>query len=140
MSNIVRDVMHAKAETAAPETSLAAIVAKMKQEDVGAVPIVDQGKLVGIVTDRDIALRGFGGAKAADLTAKDVMSKTVASCRDTDTLQAAAKLMETRKVRRLPVLDAKHALVGMLSLGDMSQAMSNELSGRLVKAVAEHHA
>lgn len=135
MSEKVRDVMHAKLETHAPDAPLSVIAKTMKQKDVGVVPIVDKDKLVGLITDRDIALRALADGKdIAQLRAKDVMTKSPDTCQDSDTIYAAVKLMEAKRVRRLPVLNKERALVGMLSLGDVSAALSNEMSGRLVKA------
>lgn len=141
MSEKVRDVMHAKIETHAPDAPLSALAKTMKQKDVGVVPIVDENRLIGLVTDRDIALRALADGKdITQLRAKDVMTKSPDTCQDSDTVLAAVKLMEAKRVRRLPVLNKEKALVGMLSLGDASAALSNELSGRLVKAVSAHHA
>jgi CBS domain-containing protein len=112
----------------------------MKQRDIGAVPIVEKGQLVGMVTDRDITLRALADGKdAAKLTAKDVMTKNVACCHEADSALAASKMMQERRIRRLPVLDKSDKLVGMVSLGDLSHAMSEEHSGRLTRAVSGHH-
>lgn len=140
MTKKIQDVMHTGVESQSPDTPLAAVAKTMKSKDVGAVPIVDNGKLVGMVTDRDITVRALADGKdISKLTAKDVMTKDVACCQDTDTASAAARLMETKRVRRLPVLGADKKLVGMVSLGDISHAMSDEVSGRLAKAVSAHH-
>jgi CBS domain-containing protein len=136
----VKELMHAGVETHAPSAPISIIARTMKEKDIGAVPITDNGQLVGIVTDRDIAVRALAdGRDATKLSAKDVMTKNVACCQATDTARAAARLMEERQVRRLPVLDAKKKLIGMVSLGDLAQAASAELSGKVVKAVSAHH-
>lgn len=141
MTKKIKDVMHAGVDAHAPDTPVATIAKTMKERDVGAVPIVENGKVVGMVTDRDITIRGLAAnPDIAKLKAKDVMSKDVVCCQDTDTPSAAERLMATKKVRRLPVLDKSERLVGMVSLGDISHAVSDELSGKLVKAVSAHHA
>lgn len=141
MTKKIKDVMHVGVDAHAPDTPVATIAKTMKERDVGAVPIVENGKVVGMVTDRDITIRGLAAnPDIAKLKAKDVMSKDVVCCQDTDTPSAAERLMATKKVRRLPVLDKSERLVGMVSLGDISHAVSDELSGKLVKSVSAHHA
>jgi CBS domain-containing protein len=136
----VRDVMHSKVEFHAPDASLSAIALTMRQRDVGVVPIVDKQRLVGLVTDRDITVRALADSKdISELRAKDVMTRVVDTCQETDTVQAAATIMEKKKVRRLPVLNSDNVLVGMLSLGDVCAAVSHERGGKLLKAVSAHH-
>ena len=94
-----------------------------------------------MVTDRDIAVRGLAnGRDVSKLTARDVMTKGVTWCRDSDNAAAAARLMETKHIRRLPVIDEKKRMVGMLSLGDISHAASQRTAAEMLKAVSAHHA
>lgn len=141
MTKRIREIMHAGAEVHAPETPVSALAKTMREKDVGAVPILADGKLVGMVTDRDITVRALAdGRDVSQLKAKDVMTKGVVSCHETDSPAAASRLMQERRIRRLPVVDASDKLVGMISLGDLTHAMSEELSGRLARAVSAHHA
>lgn len=141
MSKTVHQVMHAGVESHAPDTPIARIAKTMKDKDVGAVPIVDKGQVVGMITDRDITLRAIAGdGDVSKLTAKDIMSGTVSCCNETDTARSAAQLMESKRVRRLPVLGKDKKIVGMVSLGDITHAMSDDISGQLAKAVSAHHA
>lgn len=141
MSNKVHDIMHKGVEAHAPDASLSTIANTMKARDIGAVPILDNGKLVGMVTDRDITIRALAdGRDIAKLTAKDVMTKDIACCHENDSTIAASRTMQERRIRRLPVLDKSEKLVGMLSLGDLTHAMPEDLSGRLARAVSDHHA
>src|SRR5215468_2578916 len=101
----VKDVMHQGAEWIAPQTPLADVARKMRDLDVGAMPVGENDRLIGMVTDRDIACRGVADGKAiAQLTARDVMSKGVIYCRDDEELEDAMRIMEQRQVRRLPVI------------------------------------
>jgi CBS domain-containing protein len=94
-----------------------------------------------MVTDRDIAVRGLAkGNNVSKLTAKDVMTKGVIWCRDSDSAAKAARLMETKHVRRLPVINEKKRMVGMLSLGDISHAAPQKTAAEALKAVSAHHA
>jgi CBS domain-containing protein len=141
MARKIKDVMHVGVETHAPNTPIATIAKTMKTKDVGAVPIVENDRIVGIVTDRDITVRALAdGPDISKVTAKDIMTKDVVSCQETDTPTAAERLMASKRIRRLPVLDKNERLVGMVALGDISHAVSEELSGKLVKAVSAHHA
>jgi CBS domain-containing protein len=137
----VKDVMHQGAEWIAPQTPLADVARKMRDLDVGAMPVGENDRLIGMVTDRDIACRGVpDGSAIGQLTARDVMTKGIIYCREDEELQDAMRIMEQRQVRRLPVIDDKKRMVGMLSLGDIADAASHELSGEVIAAVSAHHA
>jgi CBS domain-containing protein len=137
----VREAMHKSVEWMLPSASLVEIARKMKEHDIGSVPIGEDDKLVGMVTDRDIAIKGLTSKSAIkDLTARDVMTKGIVYCRDTEELGDALRIMEDKKIRRLPVIDKNKRMVGMLSLGDVSHAASHELTGELAASVSAHHA
>ena len=133
----VQQAMHAGAQWVAPDTPLATLARLMREYNIGAIPIGENDRLVGMVTDRDIVCRGL----AADLdlnraTARDVMSKGIFYCRDTQEVADAARTMEDKKVRRLPVINQDKRLVGILSLGDISRSSERALCGEIVQAVA----
>lgn len=136
----VKDAMHKGVEWVDPGTPISKIAAMMKKLDVGAIPVGENDRLVGMVTDRDIACRGLTDSKdPAKLTARDVMTKGIIYCRESEDLSEAARIMEQKKVRRLPVLDEDKRMVGMLSLGDVSHAGSRTLTGEVAAAVSAHH-
>jgi CBS domain-containing protein len=136
----VKNAMHKNAEWVSPETPIAQIAKKMKDLDIGSLPVGENDRLIGMVTDRDIACRGVAdGRDVSNVTARDVMSKGIVYCNDTEDLDDAVRLMETKKIRRLPVIDEKKRMVGMLSLGDVSHAASHEMSGEVIAAVSAHH-
>jgi CBS domain-containing protein len=137
----VKDMMHKGAEFVAPNAKLQAIAMKMRDHDIGALPVCEGGKTVGMVTDRDIAIRAVANGKdLSAIEAGDVMSRNVIYCRDIEEVEDALRIMESNKIRRLPVLDGDERLVGMVSLGDVSHALSRELTGEVTKAVSAHHA
>ena len=137
----VKEIMHKGVEWVSPETPLTALATRMLKHDVGAIPIGENDRLVGMVTDRDIAIRGLANGKdISKLTARDVMTKGVIWCWDTDNATDAARLMENKKIRRLPVIDDNKRMVGMLSLGDISHAVSDQTAAEVIKAVSAHHA
>jgi CBS domain-containing protein len=137
----VKDVMHKGAEWVTPQTALADVARRMRDLDIGAIPVGENDRLVGMVTDRDIACRAVAnGQDWARLTARDVMSKGIFYCNDTEELEDALRIMEQKQVRRLPVINDKKRMVGMLSLGDIADAAPHELSGAAIAAVSAHHA
>ena len=137
----VKEMMHKGVEWVSPDTSITAIAEMMQEGDIGAIPVGENDRLVGMVTDRDLAVRGLvKGTDISKLTAKDVMTKGVTWCRDSDSATEAARLMETKHIRRLPVIDEKKRLVGMLSLGDLSHAASQRTAVEALKSVSAHHA
>ena len=137
----VKEMMHKGVEWVSPDTPVATLAKKMLQHDVGALPIGENDRLIGMVTDRDIAMRGVAkGKDISKLTAGDIMTKSVIWCRDTENVDDAARIMEKKRIRRLPVIDEHKRMVGMLSLGDISHAASQRLSAEVTKAVSAHHA
>jgi CBS domain-containing protein len=137
----VKEVMHKGAEWVTPQTALADVARRMRDLDIGAVPVGENDRLIGMVTDRDIACRAVAnGQDWARLTARDVMSKGIFYCNDTEELEDALRIMEQKQVRRLPVINDKKRMVGMLSLGDIADAAPHELSGAAIAAVSAHHA
>ena len=137
----VKEAMHNGVEWAAPQTPIPEIARRMRDLDIGAIPVGEDDRLIGMVTDRDIACRAVAnGADLGTLTARDVMSKGIFYCRDSEELEDALRIMEQKQVRRLPVINDQKRMVGILSLGDIADATPHELSGEVVAAVSAHHA
>ena len=137
----VVDAMHKDAEWVESVTPIAIIAKKMRDLDIGAIPVGEQDRLVGMLTDRDIVLRAIAEEKdASKLIARDVMSKGIVYCRDTEEVEDAVRIMQQKKIRRLPVLDKNKRMIGMLSLGDVAHSTSHEISGETISEVAAHHA
>lgn len=136
----ISKAMHRTADWVSGDTPVSEVARMMEKDDVGAIPIGRDDKLIGMLTDRDIAVRVVGkGVDPAKTPAEEVMTKGIVWCRTTETVEDAIHLMDQKKIRRLPVIDENKRLVGMLSLGDIAHAVSRELSGELLHAVADHH-
>ena len=136
----VKEMMHKDAEYVAPNAKLQVIAKKMRDYDVGSIPVCEGGRIVGMVTDRDIAVRALAdGQDVSELEAKHVMSEDVVFCRDTEEAEDAIRIMEDNRIRRLPVLNEAKKLIGMVSLGDISHALSQELTGEVTRAVTAQH-
>lgn len=137
----ISKAMHGPAEWVEAGTLVAEAARRMKAADIGALPVGRNDKLIGMITDRDLALRVLAeGRDPARTKIEEVMTPGIIWCRTDETVEDAIHLMEHKKIRRLPVIDDNKRLVGMLSLGDVAHALPRQLSGELVIAVAEHHA
>lgn len=136
----VKEAMHAGVTWVSPDTNVVEIARKMRDEDIGSVPVGENDRLVGMVTDRDITCRGIANGGDVDhLTARDVMTDEIIYCRADDDLENAARIMEDREIRRLPVIDENKRMVGILSLGDVSHRAPKNLAGEVAQAVTAHH-
>jgi CBS domain-containing protein len=137
----VKEAMHKGVEWVTPYTPVITIARMMRDQDIGAVPVGENDHLVGMVTDRDIAMRVVAdGVDPTRLSAADVMSRGIVYCRDDENVIDAVRVMESQQVRRLPVIDENKRMVGILSLGDVSHASSQLLTGEVTKALSGHHA
>ncbi|HTJ56057.1 MAG TPA: CBS domain-containing protein [Devosiaceae bacterium] len=137
----IKDVMHPGVVWVGPDSTISEIAQRMRDEDVGSIPVGENDRLIGMVTDRDIAIKGLAdGEDVATLTARDVMTGPMLWCRADEEVDDAIRLMETHKVRRLPVIDENKRMVGILSLGDIASGANRDLVAEVTQAVAEHHA
>jgi CBS domain-containing protein len=137
----VKDAMHEGVTWVGPETKISQLARQMRDENIGSIPVGENDRLIGMVTDRDIAIKGFtDGRDPVTLTARDVMHGPILYCRTEEDVDDAARLMEMHQIRRLPVINENKRMVGMLSLGDIASASSREVTGHLTQSVAEHHA
>ena len=117
----IRDVMTSDVKTVSPDQTAQEAAGFMLSADTGSIPVCRDDKVIGMITDRDIAVRGTAQGKGPDCRVSDLMSSDVVCARDTDDVIAIAQRMSDSQVRRLPVLDADDRLVGMVSLGDLSR-------------------
>jgi CBS domain-containing protein len=137
----VKDVMHKGVDWVSPDTPVTELAKLMRDHDVGAIPIGENDRLVGMVTDRDIVCKGLAhdSFDARHATAREVMTATIHCCREDDDLAKAVRHMEELKVRRLPVINKSKRMVGILSLGDVSRSAPGDLLSECVKSVSAHH-
>lgn len=127
----VREVMSTAVETVSTDASLHEIAKKMQKSDCGCVVVTKDDRLVGMITDRDIAIRCIAeNHDPAEMVAEKVMTREILYCRETDDTDDVARNMGENKVRRLPVLNAEKRLVGIVSLGDLASHTNYELCGR----------
>lgn len=141
----IKDIMTADVKTCSPSANLAEAAALMLDADCGFLPVVDQGKLVGVVTDRDLYIAlATRNVKASDLRIGDVAKKEVWTCNPDDDVHAALKTMTTRRVRRLPVVGFGGTVVGIVSMNDLvlhagsKQPVRNDEVVGTFQAICEH--
>lgn len=126
----VEDLARSEVVTATEQTTVEEIAQKMEKETVGSVVIVDDNKPVGIVTDRDLAMRCVAEeGETGDLAAENVMSEDVETVERTAGFYEAVERMSDRKVRRLPVTDENDELVGILTSDDLTTLLADEQQG-----------
>ena len=121
----IADIMTRSIATVRCDETLQAAAQRMQEMDVGSLPVLDGQAIAGIVTDRDIAVRGVAaGMIPQESLVADVMTAELRFCRADDTVEQAMAEMGDLQVRRLPVLDAKNEIVGIVSLGDLATRQS----------------
>jgi CBS domain-containing protein len=118
----IQEVMSGNVRVADPDQPIHDAARMMVQLDCGAIPVGENDRLVGMITDRDIALRAVASGKGPDTLVRDVMSKELFYCFEDQQLDEIAANMADIRVRRLPVLDRNKRLVGIVSLGDIALA------------------
>ena len=133
----IREVMTPDPTTVEPGTSAQDAARKMKSEDVGSLPIVDGGRLVGMITDRDLALRLVAEGKSADTPVGELGSRELVTIDPQQDLGEAARLMSEHQLRRLPVCEEDGKLVGILAQADVAQAGHDTLTGDVVQKISQ---
>lgn len=137
----VKDAMHTGVTWVEPTALVSDIARKMREQDIGAIPVGENDRLIGMVTDRDIVCRGLAdGRDPAGLTARDVMSTGMSYCQAEDNVDDAIKAMREKHIRRLTVIGANKRMVGMLSMGDISHAADKAHCLEYLQSVSSHHA
>lgn len=135
----IKNVMSTNPTWLSPTDTAQQAAQKMQELDCGCIPVGENEKLVGIVTDRDIALRAIGQNKNAQTVLKDIMTTKVLYCYETDTVDNVAQNMQQQQVRRLIVLDNQTSkkLVGIVSIGDLVTKAQDNTNSQLIKGVSQ---
>ena len=121
-----REIMTANVKTATRDMSLRDAAVIMRDGDMGSIPVVEAGKLVGIVTDRDIVVRSIADGKDASSPVGDAMTTEIFAVRPDDFVFEAIRLMGDKQVRRVPVVDENGALAGIIAMADIALEMEDE--------------
>jgi len=135
----VKDIMTRDVEVVHPDDAIKEAARKMRDRDIGFLPVCDGDRLVGVVTDRDLILRGLAeGTDPGTNIGRDLMTSPVVYCFDDQDVKEATRLMEDHQIRRVAVLRREDKrLVGVLSLGDIARSSTRKVSGEVLESVSE---
>jgi CBS domain-containing protein len=133
----IRDCMTNDVKIATPDESLRDAANMMAELDAGVLPVADGDRLVGMITDRDIAIRGVATGKGPDAKVREVMSAEVKYCFDHEDVAEVLRNMGDIQVRRLPVLNSAKRLVGIVSLGDLATNGAAVMAGNALNEISQ---
>ena len=133
----VSEVMTENVQTVRPDQRVQEAASFMLSADAGSIPVAEGDRLVGMITDRDIAVRGIAKGHGPDTPVRDLMSSDVICARLDDNIEDAAARMSEAQVRRLPVVDQDERLCGIVSLGDLSREADTDCASEALEGVSQ---
>jgi CBS domain-containing protein len=134
----VQEIMTQPVDTIDPSTTSREAARRMRDENIGALPVRENGELIGMVTDRDIVARAVAENSLPSNTAVSaVMSQGIYYCFEDDSLEEAARIMAEHQVRRLPVLNRAQQLVGIIAIADIARSGDKEAEEEAIEGVSE---
>jgi CBS domain-containing protein len=133
----VSEVMTREVQTIQPDQPVQEAASFMLSADAGSIPVTDGERLIGMITDRDIAVRGVAKGRGPDTPVRDLMSNDVICARIDDDCDDVASKMSEAQVRRLPVIDEQQKLCGIVSLGDLARETDNESAHEALEGVSQ---
>ena len=137
----ISDIMTSDVQIVAPDDTIQDAARKMEDADIGFLPVGENDRLVGMLTDRDIALRAVAQGKDPKKTkVRDVMTKRVLYCTAEEDVEDAASNMADLRIRRLPIIDRDKRLVGIVSIGDIAFREKPETAGHVLESVVNRGA
>jgi CBS domain-containing protein len=135
----IKDIMTEEVECCTLLDNVYEVALKMKELNVGAIPILDQDKLVGMITDRDIVVRGVAEKHPGSTKVEDIMSNSLVTVSPESSSKEAAKLMAEHQIRRLPVVE-EGKLIGIVSLGDFAiHELTDDQAKEALTEISEHN-
>ena len=132
----VSQVMTRDVKTVRPDQTVKEAAGFMLSEDAGSMPVSDGDRLVGMITDRDIAVRGVAKGHGPDTPVSEIMTGDIICAREDDDVEEVATKMSRAQVRRLPVVDSSERLCGIVSLGDLARETENETAHQALEGVS----
>lgn len=133
----ISDVMTRDVCVAAPDLTIREAARKMAEIDAGLLPVGESDRLVGMITDRDIAVRGVATGKGPDSRVRDIMTSEVKYCYEDQDTDDVARNMAEQQIRRLPVVNRDKRLVGIVSLADIAERESSECCGAALRGITQ---
>jgi CBS domain-containing protein len=133
----ISEVMTRNVQTVRPDQPVQQAASFMLSADAGSIPVSDGGRLVGMITDRDIAVRGVAKGHGPDTPVRELMTDDIICVREDDDVDEVASKMSRAQVRRLPVIDENEQLCGIVSLGDLSREADEGAASEALEGVSE---
>lgn len=133
----VSEVMTRDVQTVRPDQRVQEAASFMLSADAGSIPVTDGDRLIGMITDRDIAVRGIAKGYGPDTPVRELMTNDIVCARADDDVQDVASKMSEAQVRRLPVIDEQERLCGIVSLGDLSREGVEDSATEALEGVSE---
>jgi len=133
----VSEVMTRDVQTVRPDQPVREAASFMLSADAGSIPVTDGDRLIGMITDRDIAVRGVAKGYGPDTPVRELMTDDIICARDSDDVDDIASKMSEAQVRRLPVIDGDQRLCGIVSLGDLSRDADEDIASEALEGVSE---
>ena len=133
----VSDVMTRDVQTVSPDQPVQEAANFMLNADAGSIPVTDGGRLIGMITDRDIAVRGIANGCGPDTPVRELMTDNLVIARIDDDIEEVATKMSDAQVRRLPVIDEEERLCGIVSLGDLSREADTDCASEALEGVSQ---
>ena len=134
----LREIMSDHVEIIHPADTLKTAAEKMRDRDIGFLPVCDGDRLIGVLTDRDLITRALADGLEADaVLGRDLVTSPAIYCFDDQSIDEAAKLMHDNQIRRLVVLSRDKQMVGVISLGDLAMSAGDKLTGDVLQSVSE---
>jgi CBS domain-containing protein len=132
----VSEVMTTEVETISSEQTAREAASFMLRADAGSIPVCEGDRVIGMITDRDIAVRGVAEGRGPDTPVSELMSDGIICAREDEDIETVAQRMSDEQVRRLPVLDAEERLIGIVSLGDLARETRGETAHEALEGVS----
>jgi len=132
----VSEVMTTEVETIGSEQTAREAASFMLRADAGSIPVCENGKVIGIITDRDIAVRGIAEGRGPDTPVSQLMSDGIICAHEDEDIDTVAQRMSDEQVRRLPVVNSDDQIVGIVSLGDLSREASSSAAKEALEGVS----
>lgn len=133
----VSEVMTRDVRTVSPDQTAKEAASFMLSEDAGSMPVSDGDRLIGMITDRDIAVRGVAKGYGPDTPVSELMSSDILCAREDDDVEDVAAKMSNAQVRRMPVIDSDERLCGIVSLGDLARESDDESAHQALEGVSQ---
>jgi len=132
----VSEVMTTEVETITSDQTAREAASFMLRADAGSIPVCEGDRVVGIITDRDIAVRGVAEGRGPETPVSELMSDGIICAREDEDIESVAQRMSEEQIRRLPVLDAEDRLCGIVSLGDLARETRGETAEQALEGVS----